>query len=67
VETNDSAGKETLDPDLILSCENVRKNYGGTAALRGVRLRIRRGDIHALVGENGAGKSTLMNILVGLV
>ena len=47
------------------SIQDVRKNYGPTAALRGVNLVLEPGEVHALVGENGAGKSTLMKILSG--
>jgi len=39
--------------------QDISKSFGGTRALEGVSLTIRRGKIHALVGENGAGKSTL--------
>ncbi len=44
----------------------VSKLYGDTAVLRDVTLKVRPGEIHALLGENGAGKSTLMNILFGM-
>jgi ribose transport system ATP-binding protein len=44
---------------------NICKAFGGVKACRNVSLRVRAGEIHALVGENGAGKSTLMKILSG--
>src|SRR5437016_2741309 len=49
-----------------LELRSVIKEYGGHRVLKGVSLAVRRGEIHALVGENGAGKSTLMNILFGM-
>ena len=50
----------------ILECKNITKVYSGTKALDDVGLEIKKGNIHALVGENGAGKSTLSNIISGL-
>jgi putative multiple sugar transport system ATP-binding protein len=44
----------------------IRKAFPGVKALDNVNLRVRRGDIHAIVGENGAGKSTLMKVLSGV-
>ena len=44
----------------------ITKEFPGVKALDNVNFVVRRGSIHALVGENGAGKSTLMNVLSGL-
>jgi inositol transport system ATP-binding protein len=50
----------------ILLMENISKSFPGVQALSDVNLTVRRGTIHALMGENGAGKSTLMKILDGI-
>jgi inositol transport system ATP-binding protein len=50
----------------ILLMENISKSFPGVKALSDVNLTVRRGTIHALMGENGAGKSTLMKILDGI-
>lgn len=53
--------------DIILSMENITKIYpNGFVANKDVNFSIRKGEIHALVGENGAGKSTLMKMLFGV-
>ena len=52
--------------DYLLEVDNVRKEFPGVVALDNVNLRIRRGTVHALMGENGAGKSTLMKIIAGV-
>ena len=50
----------------ILLMENISKSFPGVKALSDVNLTVRKGTIHALMGENGAGKSTLMKILDGI-
>ncbi|MER7990996.1 sugar ABC transporter ATP-binding protein [Streptomyces noursei] len=50
-----------------MHAEGLVKRYGPTVALDGVRLTVRAGEAHALVGRNGAGKSTLVSVLTGLV
>lgn len=51
----------------LLQLTDVTKSFGAIRALRGARLELLAGEIHALAGENGAGKSTLMNIIDGIL
>ena len=53
-------------PDVILSMKGIDKSFPGVHALDHVDLEVRRGEVHALMGENGAGKSTLMKVLTGI-
>lgn len=52
--------------EYILEVEDVRKEFPGVVALDNVKFKLRRGTVHALMGENGAGKSTLMKIIAGI-
>jgi ribose transport system ATP-binding protein len=55
-----------MQPADGLFFDRIVKSFGGTQALRGVSLRVGRGEIVALLGENGAGKSTLIKVLGGI-
>ena len=52
--------------EYLLSIENISKSFSGNKVLDNVRLNVRQGSVHALMGENGAGKSTLMKCLFGI-
>ena len=55
-----------MQSDYIIEMLNIRKEFPGIVANDNITLQLRRGEIHALLGENGAGKSTLMSVLFGL-
>ena len=54
-----------MDEYIIEMC-NITKEFPGIIANDDVTLQLKKGEIHALLGENGAGKSTLMSVLFGL-
>ena len=53
--------------DHALALHDITKQFGGTVALDGAQLDVRRGTLHALLGENGAGKTTLMRLAFGML
>ena len=55
-----------MSSEYILQMKNCRKEFPGVVALNDVSLYLKRGEVHALMGENGAGKSTIMKILAGI-
>src|ERR1700758_4783261 len=56
-----------MSDDILLALKEAPKLYAGVPAIDGVDFDLRRGEIHALVGENGAGKSTLTKVMAGVV
>ena len=50
----------------LLEFKNVSKSFYGNQVLKNINMTLKKGEVHALIGENGAGKSTLMNILFGM-
>ncbi|MDE0851307.1 sugar ABC transporter ATP-binding protein, partial [Yoonia sp.] len=55
-----------LHPETLLSLHGVQKSFGSNLVLKNINFSLKKGEIHALVGENGAGKSTCLGLLYGL-
>ena len=55
-----------MEHNILLQMNDICKEFPGVKALDHVSLTVKRGTVHALMGENGAGKSTLMKCLFGM-
>ena len=57
---------EEMKHEVLLECKGINKQFNGIPVLKNVDLNIRKGEVHALMGENGAGKSTIIKIITGV-
>ena len=55
-----------MQSEYVIEMLNIRKEFPGIVANDDITLQLKRGEIHALLGENGAGKSTLIKVLCGI-
>lgn len=63
---NINENKSLNSPEYIIEMNNITKEFPGIIANDDITLQLKKGEVHALLGENGAGKSTLMSVLFGL-
>ena len=54
-----------MDNNVVFELKGISKKFGNNVVLNNVSFNIKKGEIHALLGENGAGKSTILNIMSG--
>ena len=59
--------KELENSNVVIELRNIVKKFGSFIANDGINIKLRQGEIHAILGENGAGKTTLMNQIYGLI
>ena len=52
--------------DELLQLKNIYKNFGNVKVLKDVNIKIKKGEVVALIGDNGAGKSTLIKVITGV-
>ena len=52
--------------EYVLELKDITKRFPGVTALNKVQFQLKKGEIHALMGENGAGKSTLIKVITGV-
>ncbi|MDR0854167.1 MAG: sugar ABC transporter ATP-binding protein [Clostridiales Family XIII bacterium] len=62
----DKSKRPPISDEILLEMKNINKTFGSVVALKDVSIKVKKGNIHGIVGENGAGKSTLVNILSGV-